>query len=135
MQGAGATAEITAQEVPPVPNTPPQRDDERVSHWVQKGFLALLGTGAMLLVSGGTWLVGSVNDIRSSTSIIAVEFATTKRDIAEMKMAVDNLRLRGENWATKDQVNGTREAIMSQITTLKDQVNILELRVQRLETK
>ncbi len=131
MQGAPRIP-TDEQEIEPVP----QRDnpEDRVSHWVNKGFLALASIGASLLIMFGVWIINSLNDISSSTDIIAVQFAATKQDIGELKSSVDSLRLRGESWATKDSVNASKEVILEQISKLKDQVNVLELRVQRLET-
>lgn len=130
MQGAPRiTKEEQEKDAVPYSNSP----EDRVSHWVNKGFLALTGIATSLLILFGGWIITSLNSIAGSTDIIAVQFAATQKDIVELKGSVDNLRIRGENWATKDSMNASKEVIMEQISKLKDQVNILELRVQRME--
>lgn len=128
----GAPVATTEDQEAPVPAA--TNPEDRVSHWINKGFLALVATGATLLLAFGGWIISSLNEINTSTRVVAVEFATTKQDIGELKSSVDSLRLRGESWATKDSLNASKEGILDKISKLKDQVNVLELRVQRMET-
>lgn len=129
MQGAQVANQVDKEvEVPTA-----TRDEDKVTYWVNKGFIALVGIASTLLLSFGSWIIVSLNEINQSTSIMATEFSATKRDITELKTSVDSLRLRGESWATKDSLSMTKDAILDQITKLRDQVNVLELRVQRME--
>lgn len=131
MQGAQAVNQVDDKEVQ-VPHE--IRDEDRVGYWMQKGFLTIATIGVSMAITFGIWLVTSLNEIRTSTNIVAVEFAATKRDITDLKTSVDSLRLRGESWASKDQVTTTKEQLMSELGQLKDKMNVLELRVQRIET-
>lgn len=131
MQGAQAVNQVDDKEAQ-VPHE--IKDEDRVGYWMQKGFLTIATIGVSMAITFGIWLVTSLNEIRTSTNIVAVEFAATKRDITDLKTSVDSLRLRGESWASKDQVTTTKEQLMSELGQLKDKMNVLELRVQRIET-
>lgn len=131
MQGAQAVNQVDDKEAQ-VPHE--IKDEDRVGYWMQKGFLTIATIGVSMAITFGIWLVTSLNEIRTSTNIVAVEFAATKRDITDLKTSVDSLRLRGESWANKDQVTTTKEQLMSELGQLKDKMNVLELRVQRIET-
>lgn len=111
----------------------PVDPEERVSHWITKGFLALIGVSFTLLLSFGSWLVVSINQINNSTSILQTEFASYKADITDLKASVDHLRIRGESWATKDALSLTKDSLRDDLIKVKDQVSSLELRVTRIE--
>lgn len=132
MQGAQAQAVESQKEANEMPVE--IREEDRVGYWMQRGFLAILTLTITMLVSFGIWMVRSITEINTSTTVVASQFQSAQKDLADLKASVINLSLRGENWATKDQLSSSREAIMSQISLLKDQVNMLELRVQRMES-
>ena len=131
MQGAQAQAGESQKEATEMPVE--IREEDRVGYWMQRGFLAILTLTITMLVSFGIWMVRSISEINTSTTVVASQFQTAQKDLSDLKTSVINLSLRGENWATKDQLSSSREAIMNQISLLKDQVNMLELRVQRME--
>lgn len=108
-------------------------DSERIGFWITKGFTALIGISATLLVSFGGWLSVNVNQIHHSTSILQTEFTSYKSDMGELKTAVDDLRIRGEGWATKDSLLTTKDALREDLAKLRDQVNTLEVRMARVE--
>lgn len=110
-----------------------QDPEDRVSHWITKGFLALIGISITLLLSFGTWLVASVNQINQSTSILQTEFSSYKTDITDLKTSVDQLRIRGEGWATKDALTVAKDVLRDDLSKVKDQVSTLEIRMTRIE--
>lgn len=132
MQGAQAVTTEREKEVEDVPVE--IKDEDRVGYWMQRGFLAVLVTMVTLAITFGGWLIRSINEINTSSAVIAAGSVATQKDISDLKTSVYNLSLRGENWVTKDQMISSKEAILSQINLLKDQVNMLELRVQRIES-
>ena len=107
--------------------------EERVSHWITKGFLALAAIATSLLLTFGGWLVMSVNEINRNTSVMQTEFSASKESLGELKSSVDLLRMKSEGWATKDSLASARENIRVEIEDLKDKVQELEIRMARME--
>lgn len=107
--------------------------EERVSHWITKGFLALAAIATSLLLTFGGWLVMSVNEINRNTSVMQSEFSASKESLGELKSSVDLLRIKSEGWATKDSLTSARENIRVEIEDLKDKVQELEIRMARME--
>lgn len=107
--------------------------EERVSHWITKGFLALAAIATSLLLTFGGWLVMSVNEINRNTSVMQTEFSASKESLGELKSSVDLLRIKSEGWATKDSLTSARENIRVEIEDLKDKVQELEIRMARME--
>ena len=107
--------------------------EERVSHWITKGFLALAAIATSLLLTFGGWLVMSVNEINRNTSVMQTEFSASKESLGELKSSVDLLRIKSEGWATKDSLASARENIRVEIEDLKDKVQELEIRMARME--
>lgn len=107
--------------------------EERVSHWITKGFLALAAIATSLLLTFGGWLVMSVNEINRNTSVMQSEFTSSKASLGELKSSVDLLRIKSEGWATKDSLSDARENLRVEIEDLKDKVQELEIRMARME--
>lgn len=107
--------------------------EERVSHWITKGFLALAAIATSLLLTFGGWLVMSVNEINRNTSVMQSEFSASKESLGELKSSVDLLRIKSEGWATKDSLSDARENLRVEIEDLKDKVQELEIRMARME--
>ena len=107
--------------------------EERVSHWITKGFLALAAIATSLLLTFGGWLVMSVNEINRNTSVMQSEFSASKESLGELKSSVDLLRIKSEGWATKDSLTSARENLRVEIEDLKDKVQELEIRMARME--
>lgn len=103
--------------------------EERVSHWITKGFLALAAIATSLLLTFGGWLVMSVNEINRNTSVMQSEFTASKASLTELKTSVDLLRVRSESWATKDSMNETKDAMRAELETLKERIQTIEIRL------
>lgn len=110
------------------------REEERVNYWLTKGFLGLVSIGVVLLISFGSWIIVTLNQINQSASVLSTEFTAYKSDMNDLKLSVDSLRIRAEGWATKDQVASSRETMLERITTMQSELNDIKLRVTRLET-
>lgn len=115
------------------PEAQPAPLEERVSHWITKGFLALAAIATSLLLTFGGWLVMSVNEINRNTSVMQSEFSASKESLGELKSSVDLLRIKSEGWATKDSLSDARENLRVEIEDLKDKVQELEIRMARME--
>lgn len=132
MQEALTETPPTLKEMSPVNKEDPV---EKATYWVNKGFLAILAIGAGLLISFGGWLIVNVNQITTNTSVLSSEFLAYKGDMAELKVSVDQLRIRGEGWATKDALLLTKDGLRAEISLLKDQLNAVEVRLIRMESR
>ena len=123
----------TTRQRQAAPEAPLAPLEERVSHWITKGFLGLAAISCSLLLTFGGWLVMSVNEINRNTSVMQSEFSASKASLGELKSSVDLLRVKSEGWATKDSLTNTRENIRVEIEDLKDKVQELEIRMARME--
>lgn len=119
------------KEEQPVPR---YSDGQQVNDWITKGFMALMALGVSLLVSFGGWLVISVNQINTSTSVLQSEFTPFKHDMVELKGAVDGLRIRGEGWATKDSLSQTKDGFRDDLSKIREHLTNLEVRLTKIES-
>lgn len=132
MQGAQAGTPAT----PPVDGQEtavPTREEEGVNYWLTKGFVGLVSIGVLLLISFGSWIIVSLNQINQSTSVLSTEFSAYKSDMNDLKVSVDSLRIRAEGWATKDQMTSSKEVLLERITSMQSDLNDLKLRVTKIE--
>ena len=134
MQGATAVKAPVEQEAQTVP-TQREADNKTEDALFSKGFKLLGAVCLSLLVSFGGWLIISVNQINRSTAILETEVTAYKPALLELKGAVDDLRLKGENWATKDSLTLTKDSFRDEVGKIKDQINLLELRLTRMESQ
>ena len=103
--------------------------EERVSHWITKGFLALAAIATSLLLTFGGWLVMSVNEINRNTSVMQSEFSASKESLGELKSSVDLLRIKSEGWATKDSLTESKEEMRAELEQLKERIQTIEIRL------
>lgn len=114
---------------------PQPEQEERVSHWINKAFMGLIAIAVTLMLTFGSWLVGSINEIKTSTATLQTEFTPFKQDITDLKGSVDSLRIQAAGWATKDSLTDAKESLREDLSTLKDRFTGLELRMTKLEAE
>lgn len=111
-----------------------------VNAWIQR---IMLGLVSILLTIGTAYFVWSIpaitsisTDVRLSAanqSYIRQEVDKVSRSNDEMKITLATLTAQSLTWASKDQMNSTRDELRQRIDSVQAELNQLNLKLTRLE--
>ena len=111
-----------------------------VNSWIQRIMLGLISILLTIGTAYFVWSIPTINaistDIRLSSadqSYIRQEMDKVSRSNDEMKNTLSTLTAQSLTWATKDNMNVTRDELRQRIDSVQNEVNQLNIKLTRLE--
>lgn len=118
----------------------PYGAEDMVHGWVQKVMLGSVSILLTLLTGFIAWSIPTLHGIDNDTKLLSASQAYSSAEVSRLTTSQEQLNANisrltelSHTWATRDQVQVTRDQMMEKITLLEHQLHDLKLRVALME--